>query len=178
MDTAVTSLQEPRWATVVRGVLLLLFGLIALGWPGLTIVTLAWLFGLYLLVAGIIDIFGGILGIGRGGFSWLKLFIGLAELGVGVYIMQHTTLALHLLILLVGFTLLIRGLLEIVFSFNRDVPSDSKGMLAVVGVLSIIVGFIILRYPAASGIAWVWVLGIYALVAGTVTIALGLSHKN
>lgn len=177
MDTAVTSLREPRWATITRGILLLLFGLVVLAWPGLTIVTLDWLIGIFVLTTGVLEIFSGVLGIGGGGFSWLRLFSGVLELGLGVYLLRHTGLALSLLILLVGLGLLIRGVIELVFAFSRHVTSEGKGLLAVVGIFSIIAGFIILRYPVASGLAWLWVLGIYALIAGPITVVMGLAHS-
>lgn len=177
MDTSLTSLQEPRWATITRGILLVLFGLVALAWPGLTLVTFTWLVGIYVLAAGLVSIFGGIMGVGEGGFSWLRLLIGVLELGVGVYLIQHTGVTYHLLTLIMGLGLMVRGVLELVFAFNREVPSEHKGLLGVAGFFGILAGFIVLRYPVSSGLAWIWIIGIYALIAGPVTIVNGLRAR-
>ncbi len=172
-----TSLQEPRWATILRGLLLVVFGLVALAWPGLTLATFVWLVGIYVLAAGLVSIFAGVLGVGEGGFSWLRLLIGVLELGAGVYLIQHPHITFHLLTLVIGLGLMIRGVLEVVFAFNNEVVTEHKGLLAVAGVFSVLAGFIVLRYPLGAGVTWVWVIGLYALIGGPITIVNGLRAR-
>jgi uncharacterized membrane protein HdeD (DUF308 family) len=51
-------------------------------------------------------------------------------------------------------------------------------LTAIGGILGIVAGIIVLRYPIAGGLAYVWVLGLYALVAGSIYIALAIMTKG
>ena len=44
--------------------------------------------------------------------------------------------------------------------------------------MAVVVGIAILLQPASGGVAFVWVLGLYALLTGPMWIALGLDTKK
>lgn len=165
-------------AMIFRGIAGILFGVAAVFWPSLTLVTLVYIFSIYILISGIAGMFEGIMAISRGG-SWLwKLFIGAAELGVGVYLVRHPQVSFATLILLIGLILIARGVFEVVLAMLDDLRATEKTLLIIGGVLGVIVGIAILLQPAAGGVAFVWVLGLYALLTGPMMIALGIDAKH
>src|SRR4030095_6553847 len=108
-------LNNAWWVLTVRGVAAILFGLAAIFWPELTLVTLVYLFSAFILIYGIVDIIQGLASIGRGGVGWiLTLLLGFLEIGVGVYLLRHTLVAFSTFILLIGFTLIVRGIMEVI----------------------------------------------------------------
>lgn len=163
---------------VLRGVAGILFGIAAVFWPGLTLVTLVYIFSIYILVSGIVDIVEAIRAITHGG-SWIwKMLLGFAELGVGVYLVRHPNVSFATLILLIGLILIARGVFEVVLALLEEYSATEKTLMVIGGVLAVIVGIAILLQPAAGGVAFVWVLGLYALLTGPMWIALGIDTKH
>src|SRR5581483_12441814 len=112
-----TVAKDIWWALVLRGIVTVIFGIAAVFWPGITLVTVVYLFSAYVLVTGIINIIGGIRDIERMSWWFLNILLGIFELGVGVYLLRHPLVSFVTLILLIGFTLIARGVIEIVESF-------------------------------------------------------------
>jgi len=161
---------------ILKGVLLILFGAAAVFWPGETLVTLAYLFSALVLVNGIFDI---VFGIGRmvGGAEFifnraLLLLFGIFQVGVGIYLLRHPSVNFRTFILLIGFTLLIRGLFEIVDGLFEDSTYMYRAVMVIGGVLAALAGILVFFQPVAAGIAFVWILGVYALIVGPLLIAL------
>lgn len=166
----------------MRGILATLFGIAAVFWPGITILTLVYLFSAFILVNGVMALVGGAgqllngqqAGLTRG----LTLVIGLVEIGVGVYLLRHPSVSFATLILLIGFTLIVRGVLEVVGGLFEDGAGFSRLLVILVGLITGLAGIVMLFQPESSGVAFVWVLGIYALITGPLLIALGMEANR
>jgi uncharacterized membrane protein HdeD (DUF308 family) len=174
MNPSLRHLHEIWWLLMLRGIALVLFGVVAVLWPGLTLVALAVAFAAYLLIGGIVNIIDGVLGIGRRSLWFLTLVIGLAELGVAIWLLKNHYV-LGTFIAVVGLSLVILGILEIIAAFEPGEDAGRRFLTIVGGALALIAGFITLRYPVSSGFAFTWVLGLWGLVAGALQIAMCLS---
>lgn len=173
-----TGLKVMWESLVLRGVAGILFGIAAVFWPGITLVTLVYIFSIYILISGIIEIVESIRAISRGG-SWIwKLLLGFAEIGVGIYLVRHPNVSFATLILLIGLVLIARGVFEVVLAMLEDYSATEKTLMIIGGVLAVIVGIAVLLQPVAGGVAFVWVLGLYALLTGPMWIALGIDAKH
>jgi uncharacterized membrane protein HdeD (DUF308 family) len=96
---------------VLRGVLAILFGMLALGWPNLTLLALAALFAAYALLTGAVLVFGAVKSRKINEDWWLLLMIGLANFGAGVIATVHRSLTALLLVLVMGANALVTGAL-------------------------------------------------------------------
>jgi uncharacterized membrane protein HdeD (DUF308 family) len=164
--------QQTKSLMIFEGMISIIFGIAAVFWPKLTIVTLLYIFASYILVLGLINMMNGITQIKSNPSSWyLKLLVGVLELGVGVYLLRHPKVTFATFILLIGFSLIFNGLFRMVVSVSEKLPSTLKTMLIISGLLSLGVGVFVLFQPAASGIAFVWILGLFALINGPLIIA-------
>lgn len=179
MDKELRYLQTHWWILTVRGILAILFGIACVFWPGLTLITFVYLFGIYILVAGLVAIFQGIVSIGHSKTWILTLLLGILEIGVGVYLLRHPGVSFAVLVLLVAFSFIIYGILEVVSSLAESRTSTtSKALTILTGVLGILAGIVMLFQPAASGVAFVWIIGLFALLSGPIWIAVSLDVKN
>lgn len=172
-------MQSHWWVLTVRGILAILFGIACVFWPGLTLVTFIYLFGIYILVSGLVSIFQGVMSIGHHKAWILTLLLGVLQLGVGVYLLRNPTVSFAILILLVSFSLIVLGIFEIVAALSDSKNSATgKTLLIVTGLLAILAGIVMLFQPAASGVAFVWIIGLFALISGPLWIALSLDLKH
>lgn len=168
-----------RTVGILGGVAAIIFGVAAVFWPQLTLMTLLYLFAAFVLVNGLFDLFSGIVHVGKAGSSWLmKLLLGALQLGVGVYLLRHPHVTFATFILLIGFTLIFRGVFDVVVAFADKMSATNRTLLLVGGVLSLIVGIVVLFQPVASGVAFVWLLGLWALITGPITIALAVDSSK
>ena len=170
---------KPMWESLVfRGVAGILFGIAAVFWPALTLVVLVYIFSIYILVSGLINIVQSIMDLAKKRSWFLTMLLGIAELGIGVYLVRHPGVSFATLILLIGLVLIARGVFEVVLALLDDFSATEKTLMIIGGVLAVIVGIAILMQPAAGGVAFVWILGLYVLLTGPMWIALGIDAKN
>ena len=165
-----------------RGMLAILFGIAATFWPELTLKTLVYLFGGFIIASGLIGLVVGLSNVYNNSASFLTrilaVLLGVVEIGVGVYLLRHPTVAFKTFILIIGFTFIARGLIELVTGLFEARGAMFKTVFIIGGLLSALVGIFMLFQPVSGGIAFVWVLGIYALITGPLLIALALEMKN
>jgi uncharacterized membrane protein HdeD (DUF308 family) len=151
-----------------------------MAWPGLTVAVFALLFAILLLVFGVIDIVNGVRGMGQKFSKILQVILGVAEVGVAVYLLDHASkgLAVSLVALLVGLSFIVRGVIGVFLAFDRESSTTVRWLSALSGIFAIIVALIVIRYPVQGTLAFVWVVGLYAFVVGAFEIALGFMAKE
>lgn len=169
------------WVLVVGGLLSVIFGFVAIIWPGITVGVLALLLAVYIGVAGVFDIVNGIKRLGKNVFNAiLTLLLGLLEVGVSVYLLSNvgSGLAIATLALLIAISFIVRGIFLIVLAFGDPDYRGTRWLNVVMGALAIIAGLVVIWWPGAATLAWVWVVGMFAIVAGALQIGLGFSAKE
>jgi uncharacterized membrane protein HdeD (DUF308 family) len=178
MSPETRALQTHWWALTFRGIAAVIFGIAAVFWPGITLVTLIYIFSAWVLVDGVIRIVAGIGRIGHSQLGFLTMVVGLIELGVGVYLLRHPHVTFATLILLIGFSLIIAGVVEVVSTLSERDTITGKTLAVIIGAAAVLAGILMLFQPASSGVAFVWILGLYALITGPMLIAISLDVRN
>lgn len=159
------------WLFVLQGIATLVFGVVALFFPGLTLASLLLTFAVYAVVVGVVELVHGFRDIGRTGSWWFSLLVGVVLVGVGVYLVSHPSTALDAFLAILGALLIARGVADLFVSVFYTDHSDHRWMWIVSGVLGVVAGILVWRSPVAGGLAFVWILGLYALMAGSITLA-------
>jgi uncharacterized membrane protein HdeD (DUF308 family) len=179
MDTRIRQIVNLLWwMLLVKGIAALVFGVTAVFWPNLTLAVLVYLFSAYIVVSGILSIILGIFSAGKSSMWLLGLIIGIIELAAGIYAVRNPLITLAVFVLLVGFTFIIRGILQVAAAFMEVAPDRAaKALLVIAGALSVIAGVFIVLQPATGGLAFVWALGVYLLVVGSMDIARAAAAK-
>jgi uncharacterized membrane protein HdeD (DUF308 family) len=162
----------------LRGMLAILFGFAAVFWPGLTLVTLVYLLSAFLLASGLVTLVTGLLNASEEQNTVLSVVfttvMGIIEIGLGVYLLRHVHVAFTTFILLIGFALIIRGLVEAFEGLFEASSALHRTAEVMIGAIAIVAGVVLLFQPESSGVAFVWILGLYALLTGPLMIALAL----
>ena len=98
-----TEAKQLSTALALRGIFAILFGIAAVFWPGITLVTLVYLFSAFILASGLVTLVTGLADASKEKNSILSLaltvILGIVEIGVGVYLLRHVTVAFATLIL-------------------------------------------------------------------------------
>ena len=164
------------WPLVMTSVVLVVFGLVTLFYPGLTLARLVGAFAVFVVIYGLVELFEGFTNAGKRDNWWLSLVTGVLLLGLGVYLAKHPDVSVAAFAILVGWTLLLRGVVDAVVGlfYSRE---SSQLHWYVSGVLGIVAGIVTWSYPADSALVFTWVLGLWALVVGAVTLSRALAAK-
>jgi len=176
-----TQLATQSWGLVVtQGVLAILAGIAMLFWPGVTAVLLVGIFGIFVPIWGVIDLIRSLLGIGKVSTWWLELIFSVLIIGLGVFLLRNTELSLAIFILLVGFTFIIRGVVDLLtafFSKDQEVK-EARSLFVAVGIIGVVSGIIVLSQPVASGLAFIWIVGLYTILHGSLVISIALRARS
>jgi uncharacterized membrane protein HdeD (DUF308 family) len=160
-------------ALKMQGLITVAFGLTVIFWPGLTTLVLLYLVGSYLLLSGVMHVGAAVTNMGSSTWWLLTPLLGAVELGFGIYLLRHTAVVFSTFITLIGFVLIIRGLIElvsVVFEGFGEEMADRVTMLN--GLWALVAGIVILYQTKATSLAFVWILGAYGLVVGATQLAL------
>ena len=164
--------RRAGWPLALRGVLAVLFGIIALRRPDAAAGAFVIVFAIFAFADGLLD-FLVASRLGRIGLrSGWYLFEGIASIALGVVALAYPRVTLLALVLLVGIRAVMLGILELGSAFSWK-ELDSRWLLGLTGVVSIIFGIVLFASPIAGGLALVWTIGVYAIVFGIMMFAFG-----
>ena len=169
-----------RWGWVVlRGVVAILFGLLAIAQPGTIGLAVVLMFAAYSFVSGIAALVTAARGGREGDSGWGMLLLeGLLYVAAGLAaVFWPASFALAFLWVL-AFWSIISGGLEIASAIRLRKIIDHEWTLALAGVVSIAFGALLLLRPLVGAVAVVWWLGAYAMVYGIVVTVLGFRLRG
>jgi uncharacterized membrane protein HdeD (DUF308 family) len=152
------------------GIVTLLLGIAVLVWPAASLITLAILFGIQLLVAGIFEIVAAFAREEEtGGMRVLYAILGILSIIVGIWCLRNPGFTVLTLSLLLGIFWVVHGLIEMV-SAIADSSTPSRGWRIFGGILSVLAGLVVLVWPGITPFVLIWVLGIFLVVYGIILI--------
>jgi len=158
------------WALALRGLVAILFGLAALFWPQLILAVLIVLFGIYALVDGVLSVITAFRSSRRGMRRPLLLIEGAIGMLFGLVALFWPGLTALALIYLIAFWAILSGIARIVMAFMLRREIVNEWSIGFSGVLSLILGIILLILPGAGLLAYTWLIGVLALAVGVTLI--------
>lgn len=166
-----TGLSGNWWLILIRGIAALVFGVLALAWPGITLVTLVLLYGAFALVDGISALVAAIVGRVSATPRWWLAIVGLLGIVAGLltFVWPGIT-ALILLFLIAGWSIAM-GVFQIIGAIRLRKEIDNEWLLILSGALSVLFGLALFFWPGAGALALVWLIASYAIVFGSLIIA-------
>jgi uncharacterized membrane protein HdeD (DUF308 family) len=160
------------WMVALRGLLLLLFGLAAIVWPGVTLTVLVLWIGAGFLVNGAFALAAAIVGRDVQGRGWLVLE-GLLGIGAGIVTFLYPGITQLVLLWLVAGWAILTGVMQIVAAVQFRKVIRGEWLLALAGALAILLGVLLIARPAAGLFTLALLIGWFAIFYGIVLIALG-----
>jgi len=166
------------WAILFRGVVAVLFGIVVLLRPDVSLVVLVLMFGAFALVDGIATGITAIGGRKENDRWWLMLLGGLAGIAVGILTFRNPAVTALVLLYYIAFWVIVTGVVECMAAIRLRREIDGEVWLAVAGVVSVLFGVLLLVRPAIGMLSVLWMLGIYSIVIGVVHIALAFKVRQ
>jgi uncharacterized membrane protein HdeD (DUF308 family) len=168
-----------NWGWVaLRGAAALLFGLLALFNPGITLAALVLLFGAYALIDGAFTVFSAIAH-RRDEPHWVSLLVGgVAGIVAGVLTFLWPGITATVLLFLIAAWALVIGVLQIATAIRLRKAITGEWLLGLSGALSVLLGLLLFAFPASGALAVVLWIGAFALVNGVLLIALGFRLRT
>ena len=166
------------WAIALRGLFAVLFGVAAFAWPGLTLLVLVTLWGAYALVDGIFALVAAFRAAQMRMTWWPLVLEGILSIAAGVVTFAWPGLTALALLYLIAAWAILTGIVEIIAAVRLRHVISGEWLMGLAGLLSILVGVILVVAPGAGALAVIWTIGAYAVVFGVVLIALGFRLRG
>jgi uncharacterized membrane protein HdeD (DUF308 family) len=170
-------LEENWWVIALRGLVGILFGLVALFFPGVTILSLVLLFSAYMLVDGAFSIAGAIRSSRHERWGWM-LFNGIWSILTAVAAFLWPGLTAIVFVLILAAWSLVSGVLMLMAAFRMRSGARARGWLIFGGIISVLFGALLVVAPLMGAIVLTWWLGAYVLVSSILMLALAFTLRS
>jgi uncharacterized membrane protein HdeD (DUF308 family) len=171
-------LSRNWWYFVLRGLIAVVFGVLALVYPLATITTLVILFGVFALADGTFDVIASIASAGSKEHWWAELLAGVAGIIFGALILLWPGMTALVLLYLIAGWAVARGILEIAAAIRLRKVIQGELILILSGLISVLLGLFLFARPGAGAIGMAWLIGIYAILFGFLAIILGFRLRG
>lgn len=165
------------WAVALRGVAGIVFGLIALLLPGITMLSLVIVFAAYMLVDGIFAIVSAVRAARRHERWGLLTLEGILNLATAAVVVLWPGLTVLAFVLIVAAWAIVTGGILFAAAFRLDIQ-HGRWWLALGGLASVVLGVLMIVAPVAGAIVLTWWIGAYALVFGAVLLILAFKLRS
>ena len=174
----ITMLSRYWWVLALRGLMAIVFGILALIWPSLTLLSLIYLFGAYVLVDGIFAIITGIRSYGERERWWVALLEGIVGVIAGILTFLWPNVTGLILLYFIAAWAVVTGILEIIAAIQLRRVITGEWLMILSGLLSIAFGVALVFFPGAGALALTWLIGAYAIVFGILFSLLALRLRG
>ena len=171
-------LARSWWTFILRGVLAILFGLLAFFAPLFGIAILIGLFAAWALIDGVTDIVTGIRTRSRDRNWWLHVLEGLVGIAAGAIALLFPDLAATALVLIIGIWAIVTGIIEIWSAIKLREQIDGEVWLGLAGAASILFGILVIAFPAGGALSIVWLIGGFSIAFGAFLVILGFRLRG
>jgi uncharacterized membrane protein HdeD (DUF308 family) len=173
-----TALAQNWWTVLVRGIVSILFGIVAFAWPGATGLALILLFAGYAFVDGLAALTAAILSFGKSNRGWLFLAEGLVSLVVAIIALCDPFITAAAISMLIAIWVIISGILKIAAALQLRKQIAKEWLLLLAGAFSIIIGVLLTIQPVVGIFTIIYMTGFYAVIIGVAQIGLSLRLRD
>lgn len=159
------------WVPALRGMAAVLFGIMAIVWPGLALATMVLMFGVFALFDGIVSL-GGLFGARNKETPWwLQLLVGLTGIGAGILTFTYPGLTGVTLLTFIASYACVVGVSHVVSAIQQRDQVGAVGM-GFSGAALGLFGLVMLMRPAVGVLTVAWAIGVFAIASGVGSLVL------
>ena len=162
---------------ILRGVLAIIVGIIALAWPGVTVLALVLLFAVYAFIdAGLqaLRAFSST----KAGPVFGHLLLGLLDLAAGVVALVWPGPTALVLVLIVAIWAFTGGFFEIFAGFRSGETAGTRALFILTGLVSIAFGVVLFSRPDIGAVSLALLFGLFSLIYGVSLIVMGVDARR
>ncbi len=171
-------MQRYWWVLALRGLIAVIFGLAALAWPGLTILVLVAIFGAYALIDGIIAVVISLQERNSLRRWWVLLLEGIVGILIGIATFLWPGVTAIALLSLIAVWAIITGIFEVAEAFSGHGTVGQEWAIGIAGILSILLGILLIAQPGAGLLTIALFIGIYAIIFGIMLIIRAFQFRS
>ncbi|HKZ73951.1 MAG TPA: HdeD family acid-resistance protein [Steroidobacteraceae bacterium] len=168
------SLLDQWWVMVVRGVLAILFAVLALAWPQITWIVLLALFAALAITEGVASL---VAAVRARDWGW-RFWYGVLSLAIGVVTIIWPGPASLALLIWIAAWAITRGIFDIAAAITLRKEIRYEWLLVLSGLISIAFGVFLVVWPLAGMFAVVGVVAAFAIFSGVLLISSGLRQRK
>jgi uncharacterized membrane protein HdeD (DUF308 family) len=177
MATPVDVVRQASTWSILWGVLLIVFGMLAVGSPFLAAVAVNVVIAWLIVLAGAVHLTLAFSAHSAGSVIW-KLLVGVAYLLFGGYVILHPVLAVASLTLILASLFLIEGVLDIVLFFKMR-PMRGSSWVLIDGIITLLLGLMIYaQWPSSSVWAIGTLVGVSMIISGITRVMMSLAVRK
>jgi uncharacterized membrane protein HdeD (DUF308 family) len=170
-------LKSASTSLILRGVLALAIGVMALAWPGVTVLALVVLFAVYAFMAGGLEAVRGFSSRTAGPVIG-HLLLALIDLAAGVAALAWPGPTALVLVLVVGTWAVMTGVVEIWAGFAKGEQAGTRAMFILGGLASVAFGVVLFARPTIGALTIALLFGLFNLISGSWMLARGIDLRR
>jgi uncharacterized membrane protein HdeD (DUF308 family) len=168
-----------NWGWIVlRGAAAVLFAVVAIAWPGLTLAALVIVWGAYALADGVLALIAAWQVRDQGRPFWSLLVVGLLGITAGVVTFLWPGITALALLMVIAAWALMMGIFQIVAAIRLRKAIEGEWLLGLSGLASVAFGVLMFVSPGAGALAVLSLIAAFALLFGALQIVLGFRLRS
>ncbi|MFZ0298998.1 MAG: DUF308 domain-containing protein [Candidatus Sulfotelmatobacter sp.] len=169
--------KQASTVSILWGVLLIVFGMVAVCLPFLAAVAVTGLVAWLIVLAGVVHLVLAFRAHGAGSMIW-KLLVGVAYVCFGGYLIWRPLVGVASLTLLLATLFLVEGVLDVILFFKMR-PLQGAGWVLTDGIVTLLLGALIyLQWPSSSLWAIGTLVGISLIFSGVARVMMSLAVRK
>jgi uncharacterized membrane protein HdeD (DUF308 family) len=163
-------------ALVIRGMAAILFGILVVAMPGVSVLALVFLFGIYAIVDGGTNIVHYVSG-KRGRSVW-QLVGGIISMLAGVVTFIWPGITALSLTLVIGAWAVFLGITQIALAIEARKTVKLWWLWLITGILTTLFGLFLILFPGPGILSLLGLLSTFAILMGVLLIAAGMGLRS
>ena len=166
------TLAQHWWVLLLRGIVAVLFGLLAYARPVLTIAALVLLWGAYALVDGVFEVIAGV----KAKYGSL-IFLGVLGVVAGLVTFFWPAITALTLLYVIAFWAILAGVMQIAAAIRLRKEVQGEWLWILSGLCMVVLGFLLMARPGAGALSLVWLIASFAIAWGILLVILAFRLK-
>jgi uncharacterized membrane protein HdeD (DUF308 family) len=162
---------------ILRGILAIVIGVIAIAWPGVTVLALVILFAVYAFIDAGLQVMRAFAGSGVGP-ALGHLLLGVVDLVAGLIALAWPGATVLALVLIIAIWAVAGGFAEIFAAFRPRETGGTRALLILAGLVSVAFGIVLFSRPGVGAVSLALLFGLFSLVYGSAQIANGTEIRR
>jgi uncharacterized membrane protein HdeD (DUF308 family) len=169
-------LKSGSTAFILRGILALLVGILAISWPGITVLALVVLFAIYAFIDAGVQVMRAFSSRGAGPVLW-HLLLAIVGFVAGVFALSWPAPTVFVLVIVVAAWALVGGFAEFFAGFRSGETAGTRSLFILAGLVSVVFGLLLFSRPGVGALTLALLFGLYNLVYGASQIMAGVHGR-